>query len=104
MNSAEFKAIRKELGLGQQQCANTLGIALSSVQAYERGTTPIRGIVANVLILTREVNELSQKTRDQEERISTLQNEVGVLRGELKRTRMQRDKYAHQINMAARQP
>jgi DNA-binding transcriptional regulator YiaG len=51
MNPAEYKLLRKKLGLSNYALAPVLGISLASAQRYEQGKWPIPEPVAKLLIM-----------------------------------------------------
>lgn len=55
--SAAIKALRKKKGITQQDLANELGLAVSSVARYEAGKPPDIRILVRLAIMAEEVGE-----------------------------------------------
>lgn len=47
MTSNEFKELRTKAGLSQQKTAEILGKSLTAVRDWEKGRTPIDGLIAD---------------------------------------------------------
>ena len=66
MNSTEFKAIRKDLGLSAQRTADALGIQSGrAIRYYESGQRPISGPVERLMLIYNEYPLLIEDLKDE---------------------------------------
>ena len=65
MTPDEFKAIREELGMTQQDLAEKLKISLSTVQNAENRRTRIQGITNSAMHMLRELRDLQHEHGEQ---------------------------------------